>query len=405
MSKSSITSESGASGELASRAPRQLAPQRALIAKAGEVVEDRLGLERLDTAPVPGQPLEEDATVIANAFACLFLHHPTGSIGATADPSIRTSVQRQGRVSRHVGVDRMFALMRYSAIVVVAGLSGAVIARGSDHPANVHWERFLPALPSPSEIQPRSVPNCRRATIRCIDVEIRRLRELQRRWGCDHRAVFATTYLELTRTLRRVLRERPQFLRYPKYLYVEDALFANVYFNAIRDARRRRRVPEAWRIAFEAAQLSRSQCGAGHAARHQRARSERHAVRARRARPADPFRRLAQGGPRRDQRGARPLVSGRRPGGARPVRPAGRPDQQRVHARRRRPRPRAREGVARAGVAQRRAASECARRRGAAAGREADPGQRGELGAWPSPQSSRTATGRVRNSYCRDKLG
>ena len=89
--------------------------------------------------------------------------------------------------------------------------------------------------------------------MRCIDVEIRRLRALQGRWGCDHRAVFATTYLELTRELRRVLRKRPHFLRYPKYLYVEDALFANVYFRAIRDARRGRPVPEAWRIAFEAA--------------------------------------------------------------------------------------------------------------------------------------------------------
>ena len=144
--------------------------------------------------------------------------------------------------------------MRYSALVVGAVVVlAAVAARGSDHPANVHWERFLPALPSPTEIQPRSVPNCRKATMRCIDVEIRRLRDLQRRWRCDHRAVFATTYLELTKTLRRVLRERPQFLRYPRYLYVEDALFANVYFNAIRDARRGRRVPEAWRIAFDAA--------------------------------------------------------------------------------------------------------------------------------------------------------
>jgi hypothetical protein len=90
--------------------------------------------------------------------------------------------------------------------------------------------------------------------VRCIDVEVARLRRVQRRWGCDHRAVFATTYLELTKTLRRVLRERPQFLRYPKYLYVEDALFANVYFRTIRDQRRDKPIPEAWRIAFEAAQ-------------------------------------------------------------------------------------------------------------------------------------------------------
>jgi hypothetical protein len=60
--------------------------------------------------------------------------------------------------------------------------------------------------------------------------------------------------LELTKTLRRVLRKRQHFLRYPKYLYVEDALFANVYFKAIRDAGRGRPVPEAWRIAFEAAE-------------------------------------------------------------------------------------------------------------------------------------------------------
>ena len=144
--------------------------------------------------------------------------------------------------------------MRRSMLVAVAVLAAGGAAHGSDHPANVHWERFLPALPSPTEIQPRSVPNCRKARIRCIDVEIRRLRRLQRQWGCDHRAVFATTYLELTKTLRQVLREQPNLLRYPKYLYVEDALFANVYFEAIRDAGRGGQVPEAWRIAFEAAE-------------------------------------------------------------------------------------------------------------------------------------------------------
>jgi uncharacterized protein DUF5995 len=117
----------------------------------------------------------------------------------------------------------------------------------------VHWERFLPALPSPNEVQPHSVPHCRHATTRCIDVEVARLRKAQRRFGCDHRGVFATTYLELTKTLRRTLHERPDFLRYPRYLYVEDALFANVYFRSVRRDRRGEAVPEAWRIAFDAA--------------------------------------------------------------------------------------------------------------------------------------------------------
>jgi len=89
--------------------------------------------------------------------------------------------------------------------------------------------------------------------MRCIDVEVARLRKAQWRFGCDHRGVFATTYLELTKTLRRVLHERPDFLRYPRYLYVEDALFANVYFRSVRRDRRGKPVPEAWRIAFDAA--------------------------------------------------------------------------------------------------------------------------------------------------------
>jgi hypothetical protein len=137
--------------------------------------------------------------------------------------------------------------------MVAAAIGLCATASGSDHPANVHWERFLPALPSPTEVQPHSVAHCRRATMRCLDVEVARLRNAQERWGCDHRAVFATTYLELTKTLRSVLRERPDFLRYPRYLYVEDALFANVYFRSVRRDRRGKPVPEAWRIAFDAA--------------------------------------------------------------------------------------------------------------------------------------------------------
>lgn len=134
--------------------------------------------------------------------------------------------------------------------------SGSASAARSGHPANVQWETYLPALPSSSQIQPRAVPFCRRATMRCIEVEIKRLRRLQRTLGCDHRAVFATTYLELTRELHDTLRVRPRFFADARYLYVEDALFANVYFNTVRDYARRRPVPEAWRIAFETARVS-----------------------------------------------------------------------------------------------------------------------------------------------------
>src|SRR5688572_18580272 len=138
-----------------------------------------------------------------------------------------------------------------------AGLMTALVmaapAAASKHPANVHWEYLLPAMPSSTEVQPHSVPFCRRATVRCIDTQIKRMRRMQKILGCDHRAVFDTTYLQLTLTIRQVLRENPRFFRYPRYLFVEDALFANIYFNTIRDRAAGRPVPPAWKIAFDTA--------------------------------------------------------------------------------------------------------------------------------------------------------
>src|SRR3712207_1778255 len=149
--------------------------------------------------------------------------------------------------------------MRYrfrGAVCAVALVLGGVAAKaaGSTHPANVNWPSYLPAMPSPSEIQPGSVPYCRKATARCVDVQITRMRRLQRQLGCDHRAVFATTYLELTKQYRRDLsRGMKKQLQDVRYLYREVALFANVYFESVKRSKRGQDVPEAWRIAFETA--------------------------------------------------------------------------------------------------------------------------------------------------------
>jgi hypothetical protein len=111
-------------------------------------------------------------------------------------------------------------------------------------------------MQSSNAVQPRGVPYCRKATIRCIDVEIQRLRAAQAWAGCNHRGVFATTYLELTKALRTTLAARPSFFSDSKYLYVEDALFANTYFNTASDYARGKPVPPAWRIAFDTARKS-----------------------------------------------------------------------------------------------------------------------------------------------------
>jgi Family of unknown function (DUF5995) len=144
------------------------------------------------------------------------------------------------------GAGTIAAAMLAVGVVIVAPAPAA--------PApGVPWTELLPALPSTPQAHPNRVAHCRRATPRCVRVQIRRMRTLQRRLGCDHRGVFATTYLELTKGLRDALAADPGMLEWPRFFFREDALFANVYFRSVRHAERGREVPEAWRIAFETA--------------------------------------------------------------------------------------------------------------------------------------------------------
>jgi hypothetical protein len=97
------------------------------------------------------------------------------------------------------------------------------------------------------------VPGCHRGTIKCIDTEIRHMTRIQKRLGCDHRAVFDTTYLELTRQLHRTLTGDTRLFAHPHYLDYEDSLFADVYFNTLRSYSAGRPVPPAWKIALDTA--------------------------------------------------------------------------------------------------------------------------------------------------------
>lgn len=139
-----------------------------------------------------------------------------------------------------------------SAIAVLAVAVGGGAA-GAEVPG-VAWTELLPALPSPAQDHPNRIAHCRRAKMKCVRVEIARMKALQARLGCDHKAVFTTTYLELTRTARDALVANPHLLRWPRFFFREDALFANVYFRTVRNWERGRPVPEAWRVAFETAE-------------------------------------------------------------------------------------------------------------------------------------------------------
>jgi hypothetical protein len=147
--------------------------------------------------------------------------------------------------------------MRFRICVAACALAlggTAATAGGSSHPASVNWPSYLPAMPSSSATQPGPVPHCRKATVACVDVQMKRMRRLQKELRCDHRAVFATTYLELTRQYRKDLTAgMKKRLQDVKYLYREVALFANVYFESVKRNKRGQEVPPAWQIAFDTA--------------------------------------------------------------------------------------------------------------------------------------------------------
>ena len=89
--------------------------------------------------------------------------------------------------------------------------------------------------------------------MRCINDTIVRMRKLRARLGCDHRAVFATTYLLLTEQVRDTMRRDPHFFKDPRWLIYEDTVFANFYFSSIKANERGKPVPPAWKIAFDTA--------------------------------------------------------------------------------------------------------------------------------------------------------
>ena len=89
--------------------------------------------------------------------------------------------------------------------------------------------------------------------MRCFADTIRRMRKLQSQFGCDHRAVFATTYLLLTLQIRDTIRRDPHYFHDLKWLIYEDTVFANYYFRAIKAYKKHEPVPQAWQIAFDTA--------------------------------------------------------------------------------------------------------------------------------------------------------
>ena len=120
---------------------------------------------------------------------------------------------------------------------------------------NTNWTALLPPAPdTTTDVQPGPVPYCETQSIACIDSTVDRLQALRDELGCDHRGVFATTYLQLTKAILSLLDDEPGVVADRDYLYTEDSLFANFYFDEVRDWETGGEVAPAWRIAFTQAE-------------------------------------------------------------------------------------------------------------------------------------------------------
>lgn len=152
-----------------------------------------------------------------------------------------------------MGMGRRLGTALASAAAASA-LAGAPAA--ADHSnASLPWPEHLPPQEVTTQAQPGPLRNCRRARLRCVERVVARM---TRRWqqldaACDHRAVFALTYLRTTEGFLRTITEQRSFFRHRRWVIYEDVLFADFYFRAFDRYVRGLGVPDAWRIAFDAA--------------------------------------------------------------------------------------------------------------------------------------------------------
>jgi len=151
--------------------------------------------------------------------------------------------------------------VRKLAAILVAIAVAAPLSAWADHPlGNIPWPDLLP--PRPGVTPPASpLQPCLPAEPSCVDGVIR---QMINAWtplddACDHRAVFALTYLITTQGFREYLSDRrePAFFADEAGIIQLDRAFANLYFDAV-ERYGNGIAPPAWRIAFDAAREGRT---------------------------------------------------------------------------------------------------------------------------------------------------
>lgn len=146
------------------------------------------------------------------------------------------------------------ARLTLALATLAVALPASAAAQGSGDIPN--FPELLPPNPANSaatvspgfDVCPSGDPSCPEEVIL----------EMYERWrplshACDHRAVFALTYLRTTEEYLRTVQAEPTFFDDGPWVSHEDAIFAEFYFNAEDAGLAAEPVPQAWRIAFDAA--------------------------------------------------------------------------------------------------------------------------------------------------------
>jgi hypothetical protein len=146
---------------------------------------------------------------------------------------------------------------KLALLLTVACLATAGLGAGTARAENLvlpNWPELLPANPyTPSGTVPLGWDVCKNGQPSCPAAVINQMYD---RWGpldasCDHRAVFALTYLRTTEEFARTITQAPDTFSDVPWIRHEDAVFAQLYFNAYDNYVAGRSVPLAWKIAFD----------------------------------------------------------------------------------------------------------------------------------------------------------
>lgn len=114
------------------------------------------------------------------------------------------------------------------------------------------WQAIGPTLGG--KLDPTSINICDSGQPACMDAVVAEMSQRIAALGCSHLAPFATMYRQVSAEIRASADAR----RYidPAYVVHLDAVFSTYYYHALDAWRagRRNQVPQAWRIAFSAAE-------------------------------------------------------------------------------------------------------------------------------------------------------